>query len=200
MNKKIFSTIVLTLISIVTFAVSAFAGDWVNEGVFWKYLEDDIPVVNDWRFIHYGNDYNYYFFDELGHMCVGLKKIGNETYMFDINGKALSNSTIKINGRDCRTKNKGLVVDLYSDANIDYNAWNAQYIAENTLTAEEKAAQAVAEQEAREKKAVEDAVAASLEKKGPKAAGQQKALDAYSGPGMAIGGAKKGAAMVIPSN
>lgn len=191
--KNLFKTIIVSIIMVASIATMSFAlgavadGTWLADGANWKFINQATgqPIVNDWGLIKYGDDYNYYYFDENGYMCRGLKWIDGSLYLFQVDGKVASQGTIiNLANRERKIKNKGLVDDIYADTKFDIDAWNAEYIAANTYTAEEKAqyeAQAAAEAE---KQAALAEVAASVEKRGPRSALMPIATNKNSGPGM----------------
>lgn len=183
--KKI-RNVVLLMIAIVMTSYAAFAGNWVQEGINWKYLDTNgAYIVNDWKFIQTGMTANYYFFDELGNMVRGIRKINGSYYSFNYDGDANSHNQVVINGTVHKTGKKGLISDIYSDFDVD--AWNAEFFAAHNLTPEQKAYNEAlkAEEEAKKQAAAE--AAAIAEKKGPSALTKAIPTDKNSGPGMFLG-------------
>lgn len=190
--NKLFKTFIVSIIMVASIATMSFSlgavvdGTWLADGTNWKFIEQSTgqPVVNDWALIKYGDDYNYYYFDENGYMCRGLKWINGTLYLFQVDGKVASQGTIiNLAGRERRIKNKGMVDDIYADTRFDIDAWNAEYIAANTYTPEEKAqAEAAAAEEAAKEEMIAEAVA-SIEKRGPRSSAMPITTDKNSGPG-----------------
>lgn len=191
--KNAFKTLIVSIIMVASIATMSFAlgavadGTWLAEGTKWKFIEQTTgqPIVKDWGLIKYGDDYNYYYFDENGYMCVGLKWIDGSLYLFQVDGRVAAQGTIiNLANREHKIKNKGMVDDVYADTKFDIDAWNAEYIAANTVTAEEKVALEQAAAEAAAAQAAQAELAASLEKRGPRSSMMPIATDKNSGPGV----------------
>lgn len=118
--KQATKIIVISVINVLMFANIMFAGSWVKENTAWKYLDDNGEfAISNWKFLNVDGNYANYYFDENGYMAVGLRKIDGHVYSFNQDGTANSNNSVFINGQKYFTKNKGIVVDLPIDFNID---------------------------------------------------------------------------------
>ena len=95
---KILNKFLILFSFVMLFTTTAFAGDWVKDGDYYKYKDDDGTfVTSSWRMItgHEGAKYKYYF-DENGHMATGINKIGDDYYFFSWTGELGGNANITI--------------------------------------------------------------------------------------------------------
>lgn len=119
--KRIFCIIFTLLSFCVMFAISTFAGEWVQDGLEWKYKDGEVYLTNTWKLINSNNDYNNYYFNDKSHMVTGLYKIDDKIHAFSKDGVCLSNKKIRIDNIDYSTGNKGVVEDIDSDMlNLNY--------------------------------------------------------------------------------
>ena len=150
MKKKI--CVFLSAFIMIFLATSVFAGQWVQMGTKWQYIDDDGTfVVSSWKLIKVGEVYTVYYFDESGNMSTGLKRIGDEIYAFRENGSPISNSKIIIDDEEYETKARGRVEGI--SLNYDIDAYNAR-LAEEKKEREESIAAVEAE-----KKRIEESIA-----------------------------------------
>lgn len=127
--KKVFLQIITFVVLLLLGATIAFAGEWVEDGQNWKYLDDTGNIVtSSWKFLKNGEGYGTYYFDEIGNMVTGIKRIEGEVYAFNDDGTTRTNSTIVIDGETYETKNKGLIEGIPDYFDID--AYNAKIKAE----------------------------------------------------------------------
>ena len=127
--KKLFLQIITFVLLLLLGTTIAFAGEWVEDGQNWKYLDDTGNIVtSSWKFLKNGEGYGTYYFDEIGNMVTGIKRIEGEVYAFNDDGTTRTNSTIDIDGEKYETKNKGLIEGLPNYFDID--AYNARIKAE----------------------------------------------------------------------
>ena len=137
--KKVCSIILSLLVIMTTGSLTVFAGEWVKDLNNWKYVDDSGNfVTSSWKFISSESGYATYYFDELGNMATGLKRIDGEVYAFNDDGSTMTNSTIEIDGETYKTKNKGLVENISAYFNVD--EYNAKVLAEKQRIEESKAA------------------------------------------------------------
>lgn len=95
---KVLNKFLILFSFVMILSTTAFAGDWVKDGDFYKYKDDDGTfVTSSWRMItgHEGAKYKYYF-DENGHMATGIKKIGENYYFFSWTGELGAKANITI--------------------------------------------------------------------------------------------------------
>lgn len=95
---KVLNKLIILFTFVMLFSNTIFASDWVKEGSYYKYKDEDGTfVTSSWRMItgHEGAKYKYYF-DENGHMATGIKKIGDEYYFFSWTGELGANANITI--------------------------------------------------------------------------------------------------------
>ena len=143
---------IICVLSILLYTTFAFAGQWVQLGENWQYIDDNgLPVVSSWKLLKVGEAYTVYYFDENGNMCTGLKKIDNEIYAFNDNGTPISNTKIMIDDEEYETKAKGLVEGI--SLNYDIDAYNARMKEEKKAIEESKAAAEA------ERKRIEESIA-----------------------------------------
>lgn len=179
--KKINLFFISLMLLIGVSAVNCFAGTWVKDGDYWKYDDNGTFVTSDFKFIQDGYDAYYYYFDAMGHMAVGLQKIGGDYYMFDINGHPVTNSAVTVDGTTYTTKNRGKLQNVYKD--LDVVSFNIAYLIQNqnmgnqTLSDIEESNAALAESKA--KAALEE----DLEKRGPRSSASKELSKNVVGPG-----------------
>ncbi|MDY2663146.1 MAG: N-acetylmuramoyl-L-alanine amidase [Bariatricus massiliensis] len=100
-------------------------GQWVQEGDKWKYKENGVFVVSDWRSIN-GREYyfnksgyrvtgweniggkEYYFMPE-GYMWIGWASFGGERYYFDGNGRMIE-GVYTVEGIQYQFNSKGILI------------------------------------------------------------------------------------------
>lgn len=122
--KRICIKIITCIIAIFICTSTVLAGEWVQDGENWKYLDDTGNIVtSSWKFLSVNGNYGTYYFDEVGNMATGLKRIEGEVYAFNDDGTTKTNSSITIDGDTFQTKNKGLVEGIpdYFDVE-EYNS------------------------------------------------------------------------------
>ena len=117
MNKKIRIGIVVTLTMIIISAVASFAavtnGTWVQNGTNWMFQKQDGTfMMNEWGLLKYGSDYGDFYFDGNGIMATGLRKIGGDYYMFNLDGTTKSNSIVLVDGYEYKTKQNSEQTDF----------------------------------------------------------------------------------------
>ena len=147
--KKVCSIIVSLLVIMTTGSLTVFAGEWVKDLNNWKYVDDQGNfVTSSWKFISSESGYATYYFDELGNMATGLKRIDGDVYAFNDDGSTITNSTVVVDGETYKTRNKGLIEDIPAD--FDVEAYNASVLAEK-----QRIAESIAAKEAEEKRIAE---------------------------------------------
>ena len=74
----------IAVLMIVVLANVVFAGEWVQDGIDWKYKDDNGSfLTSTWKFLQVGeNSYGTYYFDENGIMATELQKIDDRIYAF----------------------------------------------------------------------------------------------------------------------
>ena len=105
----------LVLFSCVTFlSTTAFAGNWIKEGNFYKYQDDDGTfVTSSWRMIPREDGIKYkYYFDEHGHMANTITKIKDDYYFFSDTGELAANAKITIDEKERKTDKDGNIGGL----------------------------------------------------------------------------------------
>ena len=147
--KKVCLIIMLLFVTMTTMVLTVFAGEWLKEGNNWKYVDDQGNfVTSSWKFISSESGYATYYFDELGNMATGLKRIDGDVYAFNDDGSTITNSTVVVDGETYKTRNKGLIEDIPAD--FDVEAYNASVLAEK-----QRIAESIAAKEAEEKRIAE---------------------------------------------
>lgn len=147
--KKVYLIIMLLFVTMTTMVLTVFAGEWLKEGNNWKYVDDQGNfVTSSWKFISSESGYATYYFDELGNMVTGLKRIDGDVYAFNDDGSTITNSTVVVDGETYKTRNKGLIEDIPAD--FDVEAYNASVLAEK-----QRIAESIAAKEAEEKRIAE---------------------------------------------
>ena len=110
--KKISKFFIFLLIFTTTLILPTFAGDWSQDGEYWKYSDNGVFSVSKWEYIKFGSSYDYYYFDEHGHMVDTIYKIDHDYYSFLPKGQANSKNKVTIDGISYETGNKGIIEDF----------------------------------------------------------------------------------------
>lgn len=113
--KKIIKLIITLLILLTVHTSMVFAGEWLLDGMEWKYKEGEEYLTNTWKLINSNNEYNNYYFNDKSHMVTGLYKIDDKISAFTKDGVCLSNKKIKIDNVEYSTGNNGVVEDVDSN-------------------------------------------------------------------------------------
>lgn len=112
--KKILKLFIILFVILIVYTSTAFAGEWIQDGLEWKYKEGEEYLTNTWKLINSNNEYNNYYFNDKSHMVTGLYKIDNEIHAFTKDGVCLSNKNIRIDNIVYSTGNNGVVEDVDS--------------------------------------------------------------------------------------
>ena len=149
---------IILLTTIMLLSTNFVFADWVTDGAFYKYENNGVFITNDWLTIEGDN----YYFDELSHMVKGLKKIGNNYYVFHNTGKAYTRKEhFTFNDVEYDIGAKGKVKDLelditeeeytkYINEKAIEDANNMAFAAQQKAYAESEKARLAAEAKAKE--------------------------------------------------
>ena len=111
---KVLNKFLILFSFVMIFSQAAFAGNWVQDGNFYKYQDDDGTFVTaSWRMIPREDGIKYkYYFDEFGHMANTITKIKDDFYFFSDTGELAANTKITIDEKERKTDKDGNIGGL----------------------------------------------------------------------------------------
>lgn len=102
MKKIILSTLVVFMTT-----STIFAGNWIQNGTDWQYMDNNEYVIGQQKKI----DGNYYYFDYEGFLLTGYQEIDNKFYVFNNDGTPKT-EPIVFAGKTYNVTNKGEIKNI----------------------------------------------------------------------------------------